>query len=147
MNERRLGFWAITGRVIIGLFTAAVMSLIIGIIAMVLWNWLMPAVFGLGVITYWEAFGIVLLAKLVFGSFGMHRHGNGGGACGDENWKDNARHWHGAGRYGKQTGRHWHRHWKTDRFDDMYEDWWKAEGAQSFEDYMSKNNEPEEKNE
>lgn len=147
MNQRRFGFWSVTGRVIVGHFTAAVMSLIIGIVAMALWNWLMPEIFGLGVITYWQAFGIVLLAKLVFGSFGAHRYDNGGCEHGEDDWKDNARHWHGAGKYGKQTGHHWHKHWKTGRFDDMYEDWWEAEGAKSFEDYMSKNNETDNKNE
>ena len=50
---------------------------VLGFVVMNLWNWLMPAVFGLHVITYWQALGLLLLGKLLFGGF--HRHGGGGG--------------------------------------------------------------------
>ena len=43
-----------------------------------LWNWLMPAVFHLGMITYWQALGILVLSKILFGGFrgrpGPHRY-------------------------------------------------------------------------
>jgi hypothetical protein len=42
-----------------------------------LWNWLMPGIFGLHVITYWQAMGLFLLSKILFGGF--HRHGGRGG--------------------------------------------------------------------
>ena len=32
-----------------------------------LWNWLVPAIFGLGNITFFQAFGLKLLLALVFG--------------------------------------------------------------------------------
>jgi hypothetical protein len=32
-----------------------------------LWNWLMPAIFGLTVITYWQAVGLLVLSKIIFG--------------------------------------------------------------------------------
>lgn len=32
-----------------------------------LWNWLAPAIFGLGRITFFQAFGLKLLLTLVFG--------------------------------------------------------------------------------
>ena len=32
-----------------------------------LWNWLVPAIFGLGKITFFQAFGLKLLLALVFG--------------------------------------------------------------------------------
>ena len=32
-----------------------------------LWNWLVPAIFGLGNITFFQAFGLKLLLTLVFG--------------------------------------------------------------------------------
>ncbi len=50
-----------------------------GLVVMALWNWLMPAIFGLGVITYWQALGILVLAKLLFGGF--RGKGWGGGKC------------------------------------------------------------------
>jgi hypothetical protein len=44
-----------------------------------LWNWLMPAIFGLHMITYWQAFGLISLSWLLFGGPRMFpRHGGGG---------------------------------------------------------------------
>jgi len=34
-----------------------------------LWNWLMPAVFGWHVITFWQAVGLLVLSKILFGGF------------------------------------------------------------------------------
>jgi hypothetical protein len=51
-----------------------------GLIVMTLWNWLMPALFGWKVVTFWQAIGLVILSKILFGGFhggprGMHwRH-------------------------------------------------------------------------
>jgi hypothetical protein len=41
-----------------------------------LWNWLIPPVFGWHVITYWQALGLLVLSKILFGGFrgGPHRH-------------------------------------------------------------------------
>ena len=33
-----------------------------------LWNWLMPAIFGLPVITFWQAVGLLVLSHLLFKS-------------------------------------------------------------------------------
>jgi Ca2+/H+ antiporter, TMEM165/GDT1 family len=43
-----------------------------------LWNWLMPSLFGLHVITFWQALGILVLSKILFGGFrgGPHRNWN-----------------------------------------------------------------------
>jgi len=46
-----------------------------GLVTMYLWNWLMPAIFGLKLITFWQALGLLLLGKILFGGF--HRHGRG----------------------------------------------------------------------
>jgi hypothetical protein len=45
-------------------------------VLMRLWNWLMPALFGWHVITFWQALGILILSKILFGGFrgGPHRH-------------------------------------------------------------------------
>lgn len=52
-------------------------ALVVGFAAMYLWNWLMPAIFGLKTISYWQAFGLLLLSWLLFGRFrgGHHWHG------------------------------------------------------------------------
>ncbi|MFM9908193.1 MAG: hypothetical protein ACKVOW_02525 [Chitinophagaceae bacterium] len=43
----------------------------VGIIIMLLWNCLIPAIFGLKAITYLQALGIFLLSRILFGSFGF----------------------------------------------------------------------------
>lgn len=50
---------------------------IFGFIVMSLWNWLGPSVFGLRPITFWQALGILILAKILFGGF-RGRPGYGG---------------------------------------------------------------------
>jgi len=46
---------------------------------MLLWNCLIPGIFGYSVITFWQAMGLFVLCKLLFG-FG--RGGRGCGPCG-----------------------------------------------------------------
>jgi hypothetical protein len=55
----------------IGLVAVAVF----GCVVMSLWNWLAPAVFGLHSITFWQALGVLILSKILFGGF----HGRHGG--------------------------------------------------------------------
>src|SRR5947209_20007561 len=56
------------GILFIALFGFAVMSL---------WNWLMPELFGLKAIGYWQAMGLMVLSRIFFGGFG--RGGSHGG--------------------------------------------------------------------
>jgi hypothetical protein len=44
-------------------------------VVMRLWNWLTPALFGWHVITYWQALGILVLSKILFGGFRGRRPG------------------------------------------------------------------------
>jgi hypothetical protein len=62
----------IIGMVIIGLCFAVIFALAFGFLAKWLWNYLMPDLFGLSKITYFQAFAMVVLAKLLFGAFGSH---------------------------------------------------------------------------
>lgn len=48
-------------------------SAVFGFIIQHLWNWLMPAILGLHAITFWQAIGLFVLSKILFGGF--HRHG------------------------------------------------------------------------
>ncbi len=41
-------------------------------IIMLLWNALMPVIFGITVISFWQSMGLIVLAKLLFGGFGGH---------------------------------------------------------------------------
>ena len=56
---------------------AIVAASIVGFVVMSLWNWLGPAVFGLRTITFWQALGILILSKILFGGF-RGRPGYGG---------------------------------------------------------------------
>ena len=49
--------------------------IVFGFVTMNLWNWLMPAIFGLRAITFWQALGLLFLGKILVGGF--HRHGGG----------------------------------------------------------------------
>jgi hypothetical protein len=43
-----------------------------GGIVLQLWNWLLPPIFGLPRITFWQALGILALCRILFGGFGRH---------------------------------------------------------------------------
>ena len=43
-----------------------------GEIVKLLWNWLLPPLFGWHQITFWQALGILILARILFGGIGRH---------------------------------------------------------------------------
>jgi hypothetical protein len=43
-----------------------------GEVVLSLWNWLMPALFGWRVVTFWQALGLLALCRILFGSWGGH---------------------------------------------------------------------------
>ena len=38
-----------------------------------LWNWLMPMIFGLQTLTFWQTFGLAMLANMIFGKINYHK--------------------------------------------------------------------------
>lgn len=55
---------------------AALGIIVFGGTVMLLWNGILTSVLHIGAITFWQAAGILLLAKILFGGFGgRHRHG------------------------------------------------------------------------
>jgi hypothetical protein len=46
---------------------ACLVCLLLGLPLMLLWNWLMPMIFGLPALTFWQAVGINFLASILFG--------------------------------------------------------------------------------
>jgi hypothetical protein len=66
-----------------------------GFISMSLWNALIPDLFHGPVISYWQAIGLLLLGKIIFGGFrgGHHKH----------SWHGRNRHWVGE----------WDKDWNT----------------------------------
>jgi hypothetical protein len=54
---------------------AVVAATAFGFIVRELWNVLIPPIFGWHTITFWQALGLLLLSKILFGGF--HRHHGG----------------------------------------------------------------------
>lgn len=77
------GFWILKG-LKFALLGAAFVALA-GFAVMGLWNWLMPAIFGLGTVTWLQALGLFALAKIFFGGRGgwggRGKWGHGQGGC------------------------------------------------------------------
>jgi hypothetical protein len=101
----------IIGAVIIGLILICAFALVAGILVKALWNWLMPALFGLGTIDYWQGFGILVLAQLLFGGHTSHR-GN---------------------------GRHRHYIRRPTPDGPMFDEWWEKKGRDAFEAHIRGN--------
>ena len=70
--------FGIIGMAIGGILITMIMALVVGVVVKVLWNWLMPAIFSLTTITFWQAWGLVVLTHILFKSFphykSHHRH-------------------------------------------------------------------------
>ncbi len=52
------------------ILVAPIMLFAVGEITMHLWNWLLPTLFGIRTITFWQALGLLFLCRLLFGRFG-----------------------------------------------------------------------------
>lgn len=53
---------------------------VFGVVVMSLWNWLLPPLFNVKSIGFWQALGVLLLSRMLFGGFGggHHRRHSGG---------------------------------------------------------------------
>ncbi len=71
---RRKWFYRIPGIILIAIAAVA----LLGVIVEHLWNWLIPAIVGWHAINFWQAVGILVLSKILFGGF----RGRGG-----ERWR------------------------------------------------------------
>ncbi len=79
MKARRFSILHVLKMLLMGIVIIALFSVVV----MLLWNWLMPTIFGLKVITIWEAAGLFALARILFSPFWggrphhrhMHHHG------------------------------------------------------------------------
>ncbi len=60
----------IVGIIIFGAIAITGLAILFGFVIMWLWNWLMPEIFGLTTLKYWQAVGLFILLKILFGGFG-----------------------------------------------------------------------------
>jgi hypothetical protein len=51
----------------------ALLIFIGGEVVLLLWNWLLPPLFGWPEVTFWQALGLLVLCRVLFGGFGHHR--------------------------------------------------------------------------
>ena len=54
----------------------ALFVFLVGKLVMSLWNWLLPPLFGLPAITFWQGLGLLMLCRILFGGFGSHGSGS-----------------------------------------------------------------------
>lgn len=64
-THRKRGKWFLLKILLMFLFIS-----IFGLALMLLWNWLLPEIFGLKSISYSQAIGLLVLSKLVFSGIG-----------------------------------------------------------------------------
>ncbi len=117
---RRKSPGEIAGWILLGIIAFTGFALLFGFAIMWLWNWLMPAVFGLPTVNYWQAVGIFIIFKLLFGGCGggsrFRRGGRSRARCG-ENDRDFSK-------------------WK------YYDEYWKEEGDEAYKAYISRRTYP-----
>ena len=112
----------IIGLAILGLIGAVALAFLFGYVVVWLWNWLMPGLFGLKIITFWQAVGLIILARIILGGF-KHPH--------DDHRRDKFLH-----RGKSMTKCHpFDKRWK------YYDDYWKEQGEQAFNEYVRKKGE------
>jgi hypothetical protein len=49
----------------------------ISAVVMLLWNWILPGISSMLPLTYWQAMGLFLLCRILFGGFRFARHHHG----------------------------------------------------------------------
>jgi hypothetical protein len=80
------GIFGIITKFLLGILIAAGMAMLFGFVVLWLWNWLMPEIFGLGKITFWQSWGLIVLAHILFKSFPHPKH-----PAHDDRWKKHFR--------------------------------------------------------
>jgi hypothetical protein len=53
-------------RVLLALGVIALLGILLGLPLQLLWNWLMPTIFNLPTITFWQAMGLNIMASILF---------------------------------------------------------------------------------
>lgn len=58
--------------IISALLATILVAFLFGWFVMLLWNWLMPVIFGLTTIGYWQAWGLLMLGGFLFKNSGNY---------------------------------------------------------------------------
>lgn len=131
----------IIGMVILGIAACFAFGLVI----MLLWNWLMPMIFGLITLTYWQSIGVGALAAILFGGFGRGGHS-------DEKKKDKKGNHPIRDEIKKEIAKEFEKEYEKEKtknkkanlnYEEMYEKWWGAEGENFFEEFTKRSEDNE----
>jgi hypothetical protein len=109
--------------VFLGILGAIAFGFVFGYGIKLLWNWLMPELFGIKEISYWQGIGIFILARLIFGSFGSNSNSSKSG-----NDKKKQKGCHNEDEETKEKSNSTRK----------YDDWWEKEGKKAFDDFVDK---------
>lgn len=66
LQEKRNAFYNVLWKFIGAVVESATITFLTALIVMLLWNWLMPELFKLTRITYWQALGLEMLCSYLF---------------------------------------------------------------------------------
>jgi hypothetical protein len=117
------------GWIILGIVGFASFAFLFGAVVMWLWNWLMPVIFHLGIITYWQAVGLAILGRLLFGNLHHGPPNRGYNRFGP--WKR---------RVHKDDTRNCGDHSYNMKWD-YYDQFWNEEGENAFNEYIKRKSE------
>ena len=119
----------------------------IGFVVMLLWNRLMPDLFGLKEISYWQGMGILALGRILFGGFGggsnssssENKHKTPSGVIADEIHKEMQKEFKKEfyEKYSEELETKRHTPEDNKANEDLYEEWWQKEGEKTFEAYLN----------
>jgi hypothetical protein len=79
MNGKGWESWSTGAKaaaIVAGVVGGAGLAVLFGFVLMWLWNGLMPAIFGLPGIGYWQGWGLLILSSILFKGTGSHGGGN-----------------------------------------------------------------------
>lgn len=109
-------------KIFFGILAGIAFALLFGYVIMWLWNWLMPDIFGLTTINYWQAVGILVLGKMIFGGLGDGHHSKSNNRKSDKHFRKKMR----------ASCKTDFSKWK------YYDQFWEVEGEQAFKNYIQR---------
>lgn len=113
------------GKIIVGTIIVIGLAILFGYVIMWLWNQLMPELFGLKSISYWQAVGLFILAKIFFGS----------GDCGGKKKNDCCQNSEVKNKFKTRLEKHCKENntdWK------YYDKFWEEEGKKAYKEFVER---------
>ncbi|WP_299228659.1 hypothetical protein [uncultured Psychroserpens sp.] len=111
--------------IVFGAIFISGLVILFGYVVMWLWNWLMPDIFGLPLLSYWQAVGLFILLKLLLGGCSMGSGNKKSSKDSNKKCKDNSK-----TDFSK---------WK------YYNKFWEEEGDKYFQQYVERQSNPSQK--